>query len=328
MPVNEITQTQQALGGDVTLSVVTESSDKDTNKLFDNLWRQVYIFEKRFSRFLPMSELSIFNRSAGIKSFISPEFRDLLIAAKKLGEQTDNLYNPFILPALQRAGYRKSALIGYENDVQEDYSRRQVAPVKSLNIGDNWACIPYGTALDLGGCGKGYLADQLSKTINIAKVRGYWLSISGDIATFGLDESDNKITLNVQNAGDPNMVSDWIIHSPESYFAVATSGTFKRRGQDDTNNWHHIIDPRSLQPANTDILLATVCAKTVLEADVLASSALIIGSKLALPFLRRHGATDALLQCVDKDGNRFEKRFGHHILKNQPLSIGQVAQNA
>lgn len=324
MRLRDISQTKSALGGDITLGIITALSDKATNDLFATLWSQVYQFEKQFSRFLPMSELSVLNRSAGLKTPISSAFRDLLTAAKTMGIQTAGLYNPFILPALQRAGYVASAATGYEGDAQEDYSNKQVVGIERLTIGDDWATIPYGTALDMGGCGKGYLADQLGRELQQSPVQGYWLSLGGDVATMGQDENGTNLTLTIQNANQLDGILDWIIISPTTPAAVATSGTFKRKGQDGERGWHHIIDPSTLRPALTDVRLATVCANSVLEADVLASCAVILGSQKAPTFLKQRGITAALLQCIDQQGKPFVRQFGSIITKQPLRKIARV----
>ena len=95
--------------------------------MFADLWRVVFSFERSFSRFIPKSELTQLNRLAGLRFEITTEFENLLRTAKGLSQQTGGLYNPFILPALQQAGYRRSAVPGYENDAVDDYSRRRMA---------------------------------------------------------------------------------------------------------------------------------------------------------------------------------------------------------
>lgn len=329
MRLIEASQTKQALGGDVSLSVVTSATTEATNLMFDNLWQAVYAFERQFSRFIPMSELSVFNRAAGVKTQISPEFKKLLTSAKALSIKTGGLYNPFILPALQRAGYRQSAAPGYENDAQEDHSFKQVVTVEHLTIGDTWASIPYGTAIDMGGCGKGYLADQLGQTLrDQVGVEGYWLSLGGDVSTRGCDALGKNIMLGIQDAEDLDKNTNWVINCPQKHTGVATSGTFRRQNQNDGESWHHIIDPISLEPAITDIRLATICANSALEADVLASCAIILGSENASAFLKKHGATAALLQCTNNQGENFEIHFGLMIKKSSlPLTKG-VLQNA
>lgn len=174
-------QKQQALGSTVELSIAGDIESTAADELYRQLWHAVFQFERQFSRFLPASELSQFNRNAGVKQIISSEFQDILEKAKAIGAETDGLYNPFILPALQAAGYDHSLVKGYEQDSQDDHSHKVVAPVERLEIGDGWARIPFGTAIDLGGCGKGYLADVLAGMVP-SYIHGYWFSLGGDIA--------------------------------------------------------------------------------------------------------------------------------------------------
>lgn len=328
MYLRRVSQTNIALGSDVTLSFVTDIPDIKINELFAKLWKYIYTFERKFSRFIPMSELTILNRSAGIKNKIGADLKDILIESKSFGIETKGLYNPFITPALQLAGYKKSALSGYENDIQIDYTDRKVVDVDKLEIGDDWAQIPYKTAVDLGGIGKGYLADKIGKILNTYNIVGCWVSFGGDIFTSGLDENKNRILVDIQSSNDLNFTTDFIIECPTGDFAIATSGSIKRNEQKDLKDWHHIIDPATLKPAMTDIRLATVCSDTTTRADVMASCAVILGSRKAPAFLKKHGIESALLQCIDENGVQFNKVFGPHIKKIKNYKPREFAVNA
>lgn len=292
-------ETKQALGGDATI-VLTIGNGDDTQRIFDEVWRQTFTFERQFSRFIPESVLSQFNRKAGLAIPISSEFKDILKDAIDMSTRTDGLYNPFILPALQRAGYRRSAMPGYENDTYEDYSSHQVVGTDQLVLKGDTAIIPRGTALDLGGCGKGYLADQLAAFLDRQDLAGYWVSLSGDMVTSGVDEHGNPWHTNVQSAAPSAKLAGWQVVSMGQRLGIATSGTF-RRDNHSTLKAHHIINPLTLLPAETDILLATIVAKNALEADVLASCAVMVGSRQAPDFLHKQGILAALLQTTTGD---------------------------
>lgn len=323
MSVGKYSQTKQALGGDVELTIIIKDSIADSiHSIFSSLWQQVYDFERRFSRFLPHSELSELNKNAGLKTPISPEFYKLLLTSHILSNKTNGLYNPFILPALHRSGYVQSALPGYENDPQTSYANRSIVDANKLHISESQALIPYGTALDMGGCGKGYLADQLGNYLrDITEVMGYWLSLSGDIATHGKDEYGSPITVGIQSAKNANSASNWTIICPEEPFGIATSGTFRRENQN--HDKPHIIDPRTGQSADTDILLATICASDTITADVLASCAVILGSDHAPNFLSKLGISDFLLQ-YKRAGKHLEIVSGHTIRQNKKVKIREM----
>ena len=108
---------------------------------------------------------------------------------------------------------------------------------------------------------------------------------------------------------------------PDEPFAVATSGTLRRSRQRAGKPWHHLIDPATFEPATTDVLLATVCAATTLEADVLASCAVILGSERAPAFLESKGVKAILLQCQNENQSQnfhlqFDYSAGKKLLKS------------
>ncbi len=322
MRLASYSQTNLALGSDVTLTLVSDKSVAEVDKIFGVLWHYIYVFERSFSRFIPGSELSLFNRSAGLRVEISPEFRELLVAAKDISEATGSLYNPFILPALQRAGYKKSAVPGYEQDPVDDYSKRRVSSIDQLQIGDTWASIPSDTAIDMGGCGKGYLADKLGAIASSLGIASYRFELGGDIATAGTDEFKHKWLIGIQDANNLSGEITRMIECPTRPHAVATSGTFRRRGHVSAKDWHHIIDPLTLQPAVTDIRLVTVGTDSALQADVLASCVVIVGSDKSIDFLRSHNVKQVLVQN-EGQGGAFEKHLGRFIMK-ESISRGRL----
>lgn len=205
--------------------------------------------------------------------------------------QTDGLYNPFILPALQRQGYVHSATAAH-GPAALDYTKRTIVLPDELEIGDSWARIPHGSALDLGGCGKGYIVDALITKAKSLGVIGGWVNASGDIAGYGNDQDGQLFTIEVQTAAGAATVAPITI--PQEGVGIATSGTYRRPGH--AIKTHHIIDPRTNHPSTSDINLATVTAPDCLVADVLATCAIIAGSQHAPAYLATHGALSWVLQ--------------------------------
>lgn len=311
MHLASYTDTRLALGGDVSLTLVTDQPAVEVGEIFTRLWLAIYTFEKKFSRFITNSELSIFNRSAGSMVRVSPEFYSLLSAAKSMSIKTNSLFNPFILPMLQRTGYRKSFVKQYEHDRQDDYSNRRVASPEELVLRREFAKIPTDSALDLGGCGKGYLADMLARDRSLSRVQGYWLSLGGDVVGGGTDEYGNAWKVRIEDAATPEKMLDYVFPVHAKTFSIATSGVISRKGRNGKQLWHHLIDPRTGTAASTDILLASVHAKSALEADVLASCAVIVGSDGASEFLASHGVHGSLLQIKGHDRSVEYERFGN-----------------
>ncbi len=284
-------QSRTALGSQAFLTVIADS-DEVADKLFVKSWNLIDDFENRFSRFLDSSETSRFNARAGSFVTISQEFKDLLLACKALSETSEGLFNPFILPNLQRQGYVGSWPTPTSHKDSIDYRDRASLPdISKLKIDKNQARIPINSAIDFGGIGKGYLLDLLAKYMDKHSHSRYWLSLGGDIICSGLDIDDQPWIVKVQHATEADELVG-VISNEGKKIAIATSGITKRKG----SNWHHIIDPRSGLSADTDILSVSVIATDAASADVYAKCLVILGSQSALDFVRSHHLKTVLIQ--------------------------------
>lgn len=316
-----IKHTEIALGSQTTLLLVVEEDSKQLAlELMKNLWITVLKFEKQFSRFLPNSELSQFNKTAGPKNKITPDFRDLLLASQKMSDASDNLYNPFILPALQKAGYKNSQVGKYSAVDVDDYSKMKVVSPDSLKIGEDWASIPYGTAIDMGGCGKGYLADLLADQVeNLKFIEGFWFSLGGDISGGGVDENGNPWKIYVADDEQDDLSASPYFFSDGSRFAVATSGLNFRKGVHKGKKWHHIIDPRTLEPAKTDLARVSLYGSKCLECDVFASVCLLLeGQKTNSLIKKSHMFSSAIIKPMpEAKEDPSLKYYGKNIVINQ-----------
>lgn len=298
--MQRLQQNRHALGSQAILTIVVPD-DFSSDETFTNLWKQVESFEQRFSRFLPDSELTKFNHAAGRTVPLSREFLALLRTAKALAEDTNGLYNPLILPALNKAGYKGSWPNPAAFDEKLDYADRHLAPVAQIEIAETTGRIPVHTAVDFGGIGKGYLLDRLADWLEGQQVTNYWLSLGGDIVCNGYDVTGDAWHVGVQHAThESELVGE--LSNEGKRLAIATSGTTKRRGEQQGKPWHHLIDPRTGEPAQTDIVTATITAPRGVAADVFAKCIVILGSQAAPSFIEELNIPQVLIQIeADQD---------------------------
>jgi thiamine biosynthesis lipoprotein len=62
---------------------------------------------------------------------------------------------------------------------------------------------------------------------------------------------------------------------------MATSGCDRRRWRRNGSELHHLIDPLTGSPAETDLVRITVAAESAVEAEVLATSLFLAGAERA-----------------------------------------------
>lgn len=280
-------ETKKALGTDCLITLNTPDSIL-AKKTFIYLWKEIEDFENRFSRFKSSSELSKTNINAGNKTKISKEFKNILIECIKYSNLTDGLYNPFILPALQSAGYKGSWPNPNIFNPDLDYSDRFIKDISELKISGEYLTIPSDSALDLGGMGKGYLLKELTREIK-NKFSGYWISLGGDILADGVNINDQPWNIFISDPKNENNVS--IVSNNKKFIAVATSGSVRRSGA----GWNHLIDPRNGLSSVSNFLSASVVCDDPLKADILASCFLLLKTNEILKFADKF-KVDVLLQ--------------------------------
>lgn len=280
-------QSGEAMGTEIELWLVTFELEK-AEKVFKILWKEIHDFDNRFSRFKMDSEVTRLNFSAGKIVSVSNELKNILEVSKRFSVMTEGAFNPFVLPDLQRAGYVHS-MTGTKNMEHLDYSERKVVDIKYLEIKGDSVLIPEGTAIDLGGIGKGYLADLLAKSLD-GTVEDYCLSLGGDILCKGLNV-DKEWDIDIQSCRDRHDNIATYSAGTEKY-SIATSALTRIKGGKEQL---HLINPRQKASQN-EYEMCSVVAQDATTADVMASCILIDGKNLADELFRQDVIKAVLLQ--------------------------------
>lgn len=260
--------------------------------------------EQRFTRFTETSELAELNRSAGSWFEASPAMYEVLQKAYTLAVETDGLFNPAVLPALKQAGYDRS--MDEIRIVGHDMQSIQANPEHPVSVQDfrqarldptnRSVCLPLGMQVDLGGIAKGWIAEQAARRLaEVCKACG--VNAGGDMFLINLPEGEPNWEVGLEDPLQPERDLA-VLHVKPG--AVATSSTAKRQWKHNGHVRHHLIDPRSALPAETDWLSVTVWAEQAAEAEVYAKALLIAGSKQAESVFKNQ-TTKAYL-AVDKTG--------------------------
>jgi thiamine biosynthesis lipoprotein len=299
--VNRFQRKYDCLGSKAFLTITTNREEKFAELIFDELIDKIDRFEDRFSRFKDSSELTKINRNAGTRTKISQPMKEILLKVQDYSKITHGVFNPFILPTLQKVGY-KNSWNSPETD-SPDFSGDVLADYKDLNIKDNSLKIPEQSAIDLGGIGKGYLLDQLSLFLDKKNLDGYWLSLGGDIICKGININKQPFEINIASSLDGNKTIDSIVLKDNHKISIATSGITKRNGYKNNSSWHHLINPKTKSPSKNNILSATVIAGEASTADVMAKSIVIEGEEFAKLALNKQWITGYLMQCLDNAQN-------------------------
>jgi thiamine biosynthesis lipoprotein len=149
-------------------------------------------------------------------------------------------------------------------------------------------------SLDFGGIAKGWAAHQAMKRLQFEGPA--LVNAGGDIAISGPRADGSPWQIGITNPFDRKEEIEALFVND---CGVATSGKDRRRWTRNGILQHHIIDPDTNQPADTDLLTVTVIAPNVMEAEAAAKAAFILGSRVGLEWIETHPRFAALFILED-----------------------------
>jgi thiamine biosynthesis lipoprotein len=288
----------------------------------------------RWSRFRPDSEVSRCNRHAGSGptpvSIDTVHLVDAMVAAWQL---TGRLVDASVLPTLESLGYdrtfdelepaepvrrrgvtgpasagavRTREATGPDGRRPRGDAGRSTAPGLSGVVVDRRAStitLPAGVRLDPGGIGKGLIADEVVAAMLGAGAVEAVADLGGDVRV-----GRRAAALPAATATDGEDAAGWAVDITDPFEpdhvlatvlladgAVATSGVDARRWRTARGDAHHLIDPRTGEPASTDLVSATVVAADTVVAEALAKAAVVSGLVAAVDLLAGGGAAGLLV---------------------------------
>ncbi|MGU3471395.1 FAD:protein FMN transferase [Paenibacillus sp. D51F] len=254
--------------------------------------------EARFSRFLPGSELSALNRTAGSWQFVSPMMEEVLSLALECNRQTGGAFHPGLLRQLQREGYRRSfehadtfteafakaeafesAEASGQAGIHPDTGRHAaaIADAEPFELDGRMGAVRLapGCELDLGGIVKGWAADRLAGWLR--RRHGFPAGIvnaGGDLSVWQEDKDAPFSTIAIEDPWDTGRDAARL---SLKHGAAATSSTLKRRWGKDESGLHHLIDPLTGRSAASGIVQATVAGAEAAECEAWAKTFCICG---------------------------------------------------
>lgn len=249
--------------------------------------------EAALSRFLPESELSRLNASAGRPFLPSPLLRTVLSGAIEAAVASRGIFDPTVLEALEASGYRQP--FESMNGASPARPAQTRGDYRSVQFNDDGSIVlKDGVRVDLGGYAKGWTVDAAAEMM--AGCESWLVNAGGDLRAAGTGPEGKGWLVGVEDPLDPG----WdvgVLRVTDA--AIATSSTHRRRWQTQNGPAHHIIDPRTGRPAETDLAAATVMAPAAAQAEVAAKTALLLGRQRGRRYVDSMAGYGAVLTSGD-----------------------------
>ena len=260
-------------------------------------------FERRLSRTLPHSDIARLNAAKGRPVPIAADTAALLRAAQGYCADSEGRFDITMGAVVRLWNFHEGTV------PERERIREALAHVdwRTLRVWDEptaaaaeGAAPQTGTtagrqafaqledplaAVDVGGIAKGWIADAVADLLAEHGLEAFIVNLGGNVVTHGVKPNGAKWKIGVQ---DPKR-KDGILGAIQLGNASAvTSGVYERCFERDGTLYHHILDPRTGMPVETDAAGVTVVADASLDAEGFSTTLVALGIKEGAAFVDAH----------------------------------------
>ncbi|MGE0551487.1 MAG: FAD:protein FMN transferase [Kofleriaceae bacterium] len=296
-PDRKFTFDGQAMGTVVSVFVWTETEAKAA-RAAEIVFGEMKRIDALMTTWDPNSEVSKINASAGGKPVVvSAETFAVIERAVDVSRRTRGVFDITV-------GAFKGL---WKFDEDMDGSLPKPADVKARLAKVGWTQITLdkkrrsvrlrkpGMSITLGGIAKGYAVDRCAKLLHDEGYVSFLIQAGGDLYVSGKKGADPWVV----GIRDPRGAHDAMFAvAPIEDHSFSTSGDYERGFVKDGKRYHHILDPRTGQPALASRSV-TVRARDAFTADAWSKVLFILGWKATQELIKREKLSDFEVVLVD-----------------------------
>lgn len=297
--VKLITGNGFAMSTTIDQQVYTSGANKG-NQIISQAMSELKFFEDRLSLYRAESEIDKINENAGVDYVVvSKETFDLIEKAVSYCALSSGVFDITIAPVTQAWGVNSDA--PRVPSQQERDALRALVNYNDILLDEQTHSVMLrnkGQSIDLGAVAKGEACNIVRDLYLQNKVSAALLSIGGNTMVTGQKPSGSDFVIGIR---DPRGTQIEVLGKVRLTDEVlSTSGDYERVFEQDGKRYHHIMDPSTAAPAETDLMSVTAICEDGMYADFLSTWLFLLGRD---EVLSRMGTIDAEIVAVDKDYN-------------------------
>lgn len=237
------------------------------------------------------SEISTLNRN-GYYNGVSDDTKHVIQRAHYFSELSGGAFDVTILPILKLwGGNVREKVLPPAEEINKSLG---LVSYKNIIIeGNNIRFAKCGMSLTLAGVAKGYAVDRAVRVLKMSNIKHALVNGGGDIRVIGWKTEDLPWKIGLLDPRDRKRMFTTIDLYNKS---IATSGTYQR-------SFNDLINPKDGKPVQ-GILSSTVITEEAIDADILATAVLVLGTGEGIKLVNRLGGVKAFIiptcgECIE-----------------------------
>ena len=263
--------------------------DRGDEELSDEAFAILEEIDARLDRFDSGSEVARINAQAGLSPVdVSEPTYKLIRRAKEMSVMTGGAFNPLMGAVSDLWGFGSASPSVPGDD--EIARLLEAVDIDNLVLDDGAMTVYLADdriSLDLGGIAKGHAADEVAAFLKASGVERAVVNLGGNVWCIGQREEDRPWTVGLQDPSSQDGAYFTTVYVSDS--SVVTSGSYQRFFIEDGVAYHHILDPATGRPADSDIVSVSIVSDDGALADALSTACFVLGTQEAGRLCRSMG---------------------------------------
>jgi thiamine biosynthesis lipoprotein len=285
-----------------TIAYHVKYKDKQQRDFTNEIDSLLTVFNNALSHYVPSSEVSEFNRSAGeAQGYRSPFFYPVLQESRRIYDLSQGAYNPAIMPLVNAWGFGPK-----EGAIPDSLTIDSLRAFTSFDLVkfDQQKVLKEDprVQLDFSASAKGYGVDVVGHFLESRAVTDYFVEIGGEVYCHGTNKQGKPWVIGILSPESELLNQYFYATAGVTDQAVATSANNFNYRVVDGVRYTHTIDPATGYPAQRAILSATIFAPECITADALATACMVLGKEKAVELIESMEAVEAMFIYSKDDG--------------------------
>jgi FAD:protein FMN transferase len=291
----KLSYTDKAMGTFVTVWFWTDK-EADAAKAAEAVFKEMKRLDAVMTTWTQDSEVSRVNANAGKKPVaVGPETFAVIERAQDIAKKSGGVFD-ITVGAFKGLWKFDEDMDGTLPDPADVKQRLALVGYKDIVLDKKKQTVflrRKGMSITLGGIAKGYAVDRCAAILRKAGFGDFMLQAGGDMYVAGKKGSEPWVV----GIRDPRG-TDLFAGMPIENHSFSTSGDYERGFVKGGVRYHHILDPRTGQPARTSRSV-TIRAKDAFTADAWSKVMFIVGPKAGMDLIKKYKLADFEAVWVD-----------------------------